>query len=1060
MKFKRVEIQAFKSYSDKSDGTFDFTVKGDQPADIVSIFAPNGFGKTSFYDAIDFCMTNNITRFIRDSSLASVNNTDAKGMNIPGQKQHILRAKNAPKNLESVVKIITEAGVFERRVNPARAGSKDYSYDDKKTAPQERYFRSVMLSQEAIDGFLRELKPETRYERFMTEQLGGDDSLEKNRQQIQSMLGEISNRLEKLQNEADGITNKNLLVELGGESIFDSSCLTSINELATELNKQGCNFSVFDDAFDKESNARLLLQVAQKEEGANKNIEASQKAKAQIEPFLNDFPIYEKNHHEIVELNNRIRKYKKQKSDIEQFQLLSEKNSVLVGQFDVQSALIEMLQLKEKQFSKFVKKIQTKHEHNDLLADISEKLTKNAQRLKSSQAVIDELEKQRSTSANKKGELETLRKDAPKYFSEISRIEETIKNENSVELTAKSDEIERQIVNVKSEGVLIKGFKIEDLDVISACKFNNEILARIAKQYSDSFTKQERLLKRLEEIKNLLDSAALQKDSISTLIKLGSQLINHNQDEHCPLCQHKHESFVKLADAINSNSSLSDAQQRILKDLEACQTELTQEGEKLKQLSDDFSIQQIGRLDFLREELKSLLQDKKSIISRLDNIEKAREEISKLKGLTAQQKPELFNSFIDEEIKKETKVLSALEDQIGTTKDESKNIIKESQQLKIDLVDTTSKSGGDDEFINDYLSFLAEFKVPQGIIEPKLDEPMLKEVIASNLKASMNLLEDKQQEIKDNDIALNALRVLYHNSFFENLAEQKNKLQEQTTKLSEDLSGLNVLVREFYTIVKQLGLGHKLEDDNWTSLKQAFEHKISGFHHVIEQNRALTSGLKSLSTLAEQVLTYVGFVKSTEKLQSLELEIKQCIEIKDALITDLRAINDSLKAQVNHYFHVDLINTIYKKIDPHPDFKRIAFNCTFPDDGKPKLQVYVEDDEGNNIVSPTLSFSSAQINVLSLSIFLAKALNTKNADNAVDCIFIDDPVQSMDSINVLGVIDLLRSLSINLGKQIIISTHDDNFHALLKRKLPDHLFKSKFLELESFGKVAPHFGQQ
>ncbi|MFT6692524.1 MAG: exonuclease SbcC, partial [Colwellia sp.] len=93
MKFKRVEIQAFKSYIDKIDGTFDFTVKGDQPADIVSIFAPNGFGKTSFYDAIDFCMTNNITRFIRDPSLANVHNTDAKAMNLSGQKQHILRAK-------------------------------------------------------------------------------------------------------------------------------------------------------------------------------------------------------------------------------------------------------------------------------------------------------------------------------------------------------------------------------------------------------------------------------------------------------------------------------------------------------------------------------------------------------------------------------------------------------------------------------------------------------------------------------------------------------------------------------------------------------------------------------------------------------------------------------------------------------------------------------------------------------------------------------------------------------------------------------------------------------
>lgn len=200
-------------------------------------------------------------------------------------------------------------------------------------------------------------------------------------------------------------------------------------------------------------------------------------------------------------------------------------------------------------------------------------------------------------------------------------------------------------------------------------------------------------------------------------------------------------------------------------------------------------------------------------------------------------------------------------------------------------------------------------------------------------------------------------------------------------------------------------------------------------------------------------------MKSTDERLALGLELDKYKEIKEAFLTDLRGINESLKSQVNKYFHVDLINTIYKKIDPHPEFKRIDFSCSFPENGNPKLQVYITDEDGNNIVSPTLSFSSAQINVLSLSIFLAKAINATNAGNSVDCIFIDDPVQSMDSINVLGVIDLLRSISINLGKQIIISTHDDNFHALLKQKLPEHLFKSKFLELESFGKVATHAGQ-
>jgi exonuclease SbcC len=112
------------------------------------------------------------------------------------------------------------------------------------------------------------------------------------------------------------------------------------------------------------------------------------------------------------------------------------------------------------------------------------------------------------------------------------------------------------------------------------------------------------------------------------------------------------------------------------------------------------------------------------------------------------------------------------------------------------------------------------------------------------------------------------------------------------------------------------------------------------------------------------------------------------------------------------------------------------------------LDIYVKNSDSELIV-PNLYFSTAQINILSLCIFLASSLKSTE----YDCILIDDPIQSMDSINILSTIDLLRSIIVNNDKQIIISTHDENFHNLLKKKMPTELFKSKFLRLESFGKV-------
>ena len=155
-----------------------------------------------------------------------------------------------------------------------------------------------------------------------------------------------------------------------------------------------------------------------------------------------------------------------------------------------------------------------------------------------------------------------------------------------------------------------------------------------------------------------------------------------------------------------------------------------------------------------------------------------------------------------------------------------------------------------------------------------------------------------------------------------------------------------------------------------------------------------------------------------------------------------------MEQRIESFFYKDLINQLYNKIDPHPDFRGVEFRANFGS-ANPSLDVLVTNTANEQKLIPNLYFSTAQINILSLSVFLASAINSIE----YDCIFIDDPIQSMDSINVLSTIDLFRSIVVSLGKQIILSTHDENFHNLLKKKMPPNLFESKFLELESFGKV-------
>jgi len=50
---------------------------------------------------------------------------------------------------------------------------------------------------------------------------------------------------------------------------------------------------------------------------------------------------------------------------------------------------------------------------------------------------------------------------------------------------------------------------------------------------------------------------------------------------------------------------------------------------------------------------------------------------------------------------------------------------------------------------------------------------------------------------------------------------------------------------------------------------------------------------------------------------------------------------------------------------------------------------------------------------------------------------------------------LLRSITTDkqIDRQVVISTHDENFFNLLKKKFDPQYYNSKFIEFESYGKL-------
>ena len=81
--------------------------------------------------------------------------------------------------------------------------------------------------------------------------------------------------------------------------------------------------------------------------------------------------------------------------------------------------------------------------------------------------------------------------------------------------------------------------------------------------------------------------------------------------------------------------------------------------------------------------------------------------------------------------------------------------------------------------------------------------------------------------------------------------------------------------------------------------------------------------------------------------------------------------------------------------------------------------------------NPALVLSSSQLNVLAVVTFLA--LNLSVPTLPLQLAAFDDPLQSLDNVNLLGLADLLRR--VRSSRQVMISTHDDRLAGLLERKL-------------------------
>jgi exonuclease SbcC len=1041
MKIKSVKITGFRAFEKEENSTFDFTKNG-ETMNFASIYAPNGFGKTSFYDAVEWGITHKIQRFDKMVDFDKVR----KDNDAP------LLLNKASENGKVIVE--TSEDSFENRINLR----KKYNYKEKGA---NEFFKDQILTQDLIDTFLKEEKAEDRYAKFLSidNDLKKHDSAYKKiihllkyiREERKDLIGEKREEEKKLQGEIDF------------EQEFKK--FDEINEVISLLKNENENLNLIDQiTFNQTSYDNLsttievrLSSLKAELTKANLRLETISLARdgeeSEDEKLKGGVLFYLENKSKINKLDNEIK-------ELEQIVKWFEKKEKLTNEFNDTN---ENLRIQQEKLERALK-IERHFESFINIQKEIDSLNKNLKEFKGAllKAESDKqnAEKENNNTLTKLNEIKTLQRknrsklnNIPAQQKQIKTTSETIlKTQKQIENISKSiQDYETKKNELKSILDEFKYYenKLEvDIEILLEFKLFEEYKELIT-NYILKEKKIQKLKKDLNEIQLKINNQSQLNKELNEFVNSGLELVNSSKKTDCPLCNYNYSSFEELSKNILSNKLLDNQSKVYLKEKSDKESEINNLKSLLiaekENIEKHFStLKEPYLIDYknTRNRIEKLNSEKNTNLEKLKNNQSVLNDLNLILGnlksfdeLSIKIKNDLSEK--DKKLKEFSNKLK-INETLFKEKEASIKSIKE--KIKISERELLKhESSNDYKEIKDY--FISELN----------SNSYEKSILSKYISSKQLIINDKKKQ-KESLIKL--------------LDELKKKLSNYTLPKDEyvkkivevnNVKNLTLRIYESYENYIQSEFDLILKDKDKSQIEKAFANLIDTQKKVVKQIETIIQKYKTVSILNDACIKATESKKIQNNIEEIDKNLKDLIKSEKVLNTEKINLKSHLKTSIEAYFYTPLINAIYRKIDPHPDYKEIEFECDFSKE-KPRLQIYTTALDEDGIIGksvPSLYFSTAQINILSLSIFLARALKTKNPKTgaSVDCIFIDDPIQSMDSINILSFIDLFRGLTLSLNKQLIVSTHEENFHLLLQKKMPSELFKSKFIEFETFGKV-------
>lgn len=1025
MKIKHVFIQAFRLFG-KVPVNLTSTLDPNKASNFVAIYAPNGFGKTSFFDAMEFCVTKSIQR-------VSVNFKENFKVDQEQGSTTFIHNKDFPKLPIDIVMNFEGHDDIRTTCNPQDECTMLKGNGD------NLYFRNAVLSQDWFSEFLSTSSAEQRFKIFTDYFVETKDLLDYYRRlstastSFNRMVIKTNKEVKSLKKEIDGKLDAGVILQIedgvkkladNGISVrwegkLDAEALTVLrmesDNLIAEIKAQK------EDIADKIANLNLVsvgndqIISIQELENFEKAIDEKKKQSTECENWLQRLNVYLKAESQVEEGRKSLLLCQKEKDRL----------VYLTDNYEpfnkIHQGVVQLSRDKEL----LLKKIANNH----ILLDDKYK------RKKQQDGILSDYQKERDSIQNK------ILKLHDRYVELASLLK--MKVETEMSLASKENSLQKTInqhdalVNQKESLCRLRiSIEEETIDCtigiyVDEVKFIKELNEKI-------HSKEEQLL--LIE-KRISEKGALENE-LQQLIISSHKVLEHLKGSKCPLCGTDFETQEKLLKNISENTVISTALEEDLQEKNVLADKINQHknsmSEKRKELFDKIDkenseiIEEIKSIDI---SAKQLSDEKEQLKSTLNNIvSKLAQDYGDIKGTIEEDKQKELKGLVkatETNITATQQILSGLEKEINQCLADIT-----SHEDKIKDIDEKSIALSEDDFYVEYTSRLGDEKLSEECLDS------WKNRLASIDEEIVQIgQQQKSSQCKLDELIKSGFRK-------ENAPSMKDKRNVLAEELSEKLNVWNNTL-SFLMTVCMIPIEGRAKSNE---IKVAYES-------VLEATRKNQEKVDTKLTLLNkyEVLLTLGEKYSTNEVRKAELrnkeeQLKEETQKRDLINYERARLQKYLEDFVKGFFQLDIINKLYNTIDPHPEYKQIDFKCDFKNKD-PRLNVVMYSvKDGHDTIVPNLYFSTAQINILSFCIFLAKALYAKTDKNEdLGCIFIDDPIQALDDINILSMIDLLRNVAYSLDKQIILTTHDRNFFELLKKKVPAELFGSRFLELKQRG---------